>query len=774
MHLPLVAAHSQRSHVSFDRLLRSAFAGITLLLLTVSVLGIWGIHQVEQPLDAIAQHDLPELQAIADARIALLTQESDDRQILFETNAAQYDADLDLLPADEQFTQAAFMRVSDSTTSVAGHSTIAQLGLALDLLSTLQNRFYDDLRQRSASGYADALGLEEGTGALRQQGWVVVALLTQLQNAEQAQASASEASATLNDAHLFGILLGVTAGAFLLTIGLGVGVSRYIGRMHRRQVAVNRQLAEALDESSRQGEEIHTQKESLLVTNAELARTIEAREAAEEQLAATLEESQQARSLLATIFETVRDGIAVSDQRGAIVYRNTAYQCLMNLPAELSSSTGDSTEPYQLMTMDGDRVPHEQHPALRIARGDEPDPPTIYQLSLADGTRRIIQMEAVPLAESTSAHLGALCVARDITAEYRDARNSEILRSLAHECACAPDEASIARAAVQVLTDGFGFTLCIVLMCDREREGYARVMGINNSLEFPPEDIQQIREALESTPIAPDAPFVSLRALADNEARFDVSTDPARSALIPPSLRSVSYVPIRADSETLGVLLVGYSLQRAAIWDEMEQDLLQAVVDELGLALHRARLYEDTRRLAFYDPLTGLHNHRSLQQALLQAIAEAESRSLPLSVIMLDIDHFRRFNENYGHDIGDLALRTAARAIQSALRPYDFAARYGGEEFTILLPGISDEQALKVAERVRETIASHLISVPGVADSVPITASLGVATFPRDAVSPAELLKAADIALYAAKHRGRNCVVAYETSFAPSTSLKAS
>lgn len=158
---------------------------------------------------------------------------------------------------------------------------------------------------------------------------------------------------------------------------------------------------------------------------------------------------------------------------------------------------------------------------------------------------------------------------------------------------------------------------------------------------------------------------------------------------------------------------------------------------------------------AITDSLTGLRNHRAFQESLLSLVQMAERYGQPLSLIMLDIDHFKQFNDRFGHPAGDELLRQVAAVLRRSARAYDMVARYGGEEFAILLPNTDLNEAMQVAERLRQQIASiqnlH----------APITASFGVATY-RHGSAPATLLYEADSALYEAKRRGRNRICAYD------------
>jgi diguanylate cyclase (GGDEF)-like protein len=156
-------------------------------------------------------------------------------------------------------------------------------------------------------------------------------------------------------------------------------------------------------------------------------------------------------------------------------------------------------------------------------------------------------------------------------------------------------------------------------------------------------------------------------------------------------------------------------------------------------------------RLATVDALTGLRNRRWLDEAFARQLARASRANQPLSVLMIDIDQFKRVNDKCGHTVGDAILRRVAHTLAAGLRPQDLLARYGGEEFAVLLPGIETVQAIAVAERLR-----HGIQAAGPKPLPGITVSVGVASAQRDETL-AGLLKRADEALYRAKQSGRNC-----------------
>lgn len=171
----------------------------------------------------------------------------------------------------------------------------------------------------------------------------------------------------------------------------------------------------------------------------------------------------------------------------------------------------------------------------------------------------------------------------------------------------------------------------------------------------------------------------------------------------------------------------------------------------------RHKVGEFYRQLSMVDGLTGLHNRAWLNDRLPVLVEHAHATGEPLSLLMIDIDHFKRFNDDYGHQVGDTALVTAAKAVSSTLRPSDFAARYGGEEMTVLLPGTGEQAARVVAHRLCEQVRQAVV-FKDMHKALPhITASFGVATLAltEDAMA---LLARADAALYRAKDAGRNRV----------------
>ncbi|WP_409015067.1 GGDEF domain-containing protein [Archangium sp.] len=205
-------------------------------------------------------------------------------------------------------------------------------------------------------------------------------------------------------------------------------------------------------------------------------------------------------------------------------------------------------------------------------------------------------------------------------------------------------------------------------------------------------------------------------------------------------------------------------LQDAVVEKNRELDHKNRELDRANKELAQKR--EELLALTRTDALTTLHNRRYFEERLTEEFARSTRYRSPLSLVMLDIDHFKRLNDNYGHPFGDEVLRTVSRTVRGRLREVDFVARYGGEEIIALLPETGPKEAMGACERVREAIASIQLehrAQDGTRKSVQVTASLGVASVPaKSLLTMEELLRAADTCLYEAKGAGRNCVRQYQ------------
>jgi len=211
-----------------------------------------------------------------------------------------------------------------------------------------------------------------------------------------------------------------------------------------------------------------------------------------------------------------------------------------------------------------------------------------------------------------------------------------------------------------------------------------------------------------------------------------------------------SCVPLIVGGEVIGSVL----LSRPDPYSEAEQQRIRESVSQAAPVLANLRNLAVAEMRAATDGLTGLPNKRAVTDALKRTFAQAAMTRVPLALLLLDLDHFKQVNDQYGHAAGDQVLASVGAALRSVVRAQDFAGRNGGEEFAILLPETEIAAALGIAERVRATIAK--LTVPGT--DVPVTVSVGVAGFPDHASTLERLEQLADAALYVAKLQGRNRV----------------
>lgn len=223
-----------------------------------------------------------------------------------------------------------------------------------------------------------------------------------------------------------------------------------------------------------------------------------------------------------------------------------------------------------------------------------------------------------------------------------------------------------------------------------------------------------------------------------------------------PSKGRVAIIPLNSGQETFGCLVLlanqTFNLGR----DQVE--LLHSASKHLALALRNAMLFNEARIQAQFDGLTKLYNRKHFDSRLEEELLRHQRYMHQLSVVMLDLDHFKQINDVYGHQAGDLVLKETGKMLQDSIRTTDFAARYGGEEFALLLPQTDQGQAWALAERIRLRIAKKRFTIDN--RSFRVTASMGIATLQPGSLKPkSQLMHEADSALYDAKAGGRNMVI---------------
>lgn len=323
------------------------------------------------------------------------------------------------------------------------------------------------------------------------------------------------------------------------------------------------------------------------------------------------------------------------------------------------------------------------------------------------------------------------------------------LQSVSHVITSSLEINQILNNVIQLLRDSFGYTYISVYLLDGD------VLHLGAQLGYP--------EAILIPEIPVSAGVVG-RAARSKETQFvhDVSTDPD---FMPAAedVKSKISVPLVKDANVLGVLSV--EAESSAALDESDVNLLNALAGSLAVAIDNAHLHAEVKLMAMTDVVSGLANRRAFEGFLEAEMIRASRYNQPLSLIILDLDSFKIYNDRWGHPAGDVRLREIADLLRASVREPDMAARYGGEEFAVILPNTTKRGAVRLAERLRRAAAASAPYRHGL--DAPIsgyTLSLGVATYPDDAINLKELLLAADNAELTAKRLGKNRVYAASSS----------
>lgn len=376
-----------------------------------------------------------------------------------------------------------------------------------------------------------------------------------------------------------------------------------------------------------------------------------------------------------------------------------------------------------------------------------------YPLALrhASGSVTEVLYNASVYHDSEGRVAGVFAAARDITQlkrsrEALEATNRDVtllaqMNNLLQSCTSVEEAVPIAASALKLLLD-----------------------GVSGRLYLLRADTRQMAEAVAWGQMPPSGGDIdvgdcwALRRGRAHDVGFEVTSLNPNCHRLGQQSQPYLCLPLQAQGTVLGIV---HLLFAAAAPDEDGQErrrqLAVSAADSIGLALANLRLRESLHALSIHDPLTGLYNRRFMQEALSRELARMARVQKMLAVAMLDLDHFKAFNDTYGHQAGDAVLKALARQLMGFRQGCDVSCRFGGEEFVLVLSEIERAQALTRLERLCQELAQQVVEYNG-QRLPPVTLSVGVAMFPADGRDADALIKAADDALYRAKAHGRNRV----------------
>ncbi len=315
--------------------------------------------------------------------------------------------------------------------------------------------------------------------------------------------------------------------------------------------------------------------------------------------------------------------------------------------------------------------------------------------------------------------------------------NTRVLASLME-----PDD--VVREVIRIMGTTLGYASFTMILRNRQGEYYYRARSAAGRTSHSLRPVNTSGNEL-LTRVLKGQEAIRVKDLASRDD-FKAMDKESKSAVI---------VPMAFHGRASG-LLVAESAEVLS-FSERDEQLLMVVARSAGLALENAELLRRTEEMSIVDELTDSYNYRHFVQKFQEEKKRAVRYHLPLSIIMIDIDWFKKFNDGYGHEIGNIALKDLAGVIKQCIRDVDIFARYGGEEFVVILPQTPLEEARVIGERIRSQVESTDIDTV-TRGTVQITVSIGVSSYPENGRSEEELLTLADQALYQAKDSGKNLV----------------
>lgn len=460
---------------------------------------------------------------------------------------------------------------------------------------------------------------------------------------------------------------------------------------------------------------------------------------------------------LAAIVEHSADGMCVIDRDGRIQHPNHAAAQV--LQASIRDLTG---LPFLDVVAENERASTKG--LLGRVRGGTAEAAAVLHLVVGDGSVIDVQATLSPIRHEGRANVdGVVVIFRDMTTHWRAER--DLQRAHASLIASMGDAAQ-RTAEIAKLTE----LSELLQSCVSVDDAWKVIAGVMS--ELLPADAGAVsvlgpsKALLETVSTFGDARAMTIFSAEDcwalRRGRLHRVDDTDGSLACHhhdgPVVVGTLCMPLMAHGETLGIISVhpceGTAQSQPA---EVRQRLLTAAAQQVAVAIANLRLRESLRQQSIRDPLTGLFNRRFLEESLAREVRRAERHNAQVSVMMIDVDHFKRFNDTWGHEAGDLVLREIGAVLEQSVRDGDVACRYGGEEFAIVMPEAPFEIAQLRAEQLRMRVKAIAIAYREQALGA-VTISVGVASYRQHGLEGDQVLRSADEALYLAKQAGRDRV----------------
>lgn len=492
-----------------------------------------------------------------------------------------------------------------------------------------------------------------------------------------------------------------------------------------------------------------------------------------EQLVAQLAVEQ---NRLQAIIQNAASGIVVADNTGSIILTNPIAELILGRALPKDTNLADQEE-LELCYPDGTPYAAEDMILTRAAKEGKAFTNVEMLVKSSGQDARYILANATPIYDTRGRRNGAVGVFQDITTRkqleenlHRRASRAQLLAVLSKAFVEAGlDDRTVLDTITEKIAEHVG-DACVLRLISEDGE-WLEPVSFSVNLPEAYERMKQIFATFRQH-VSEGPSGIVLRTgkpllIPNVQAELTRHHEPRSywDWLDRYSVYSLLVVPLYVKERPLGSLLLlrlksqdtnqptePYTLEDLQFFEDLS--------GRAALAIENARLYEEVQRLSVTDPLTGLFNRRGLLTMGENELRRAHRFRHPTAMIMVDIDHFKKVNDTYGHAVGDDVLRVVAERLRHSLRTQDILARYGGEEFAILVPECNSQMAEHVAERLRLLFDSHPVDTPS--GEVAITVSLGAAVNRMMQEDLLVLLDRADSALYAAKQAGRNCVIVAE------------